>query len=89
MSEKITLELPDKVIERARAEAERSGNPLESVLTEWLEHEAEKQDIEQLLKPDHEYIIYTPLESYEAAGILERALREHQESKRKKSDGDT
>jgi len=80
MTAKITLELPDSVIKRAQATAETSGQPLETILTEWLEQGAAHQS-EYNLEASHEYPIYTPLESYEAARILEQMLREHQASK--------
>jgi hypothetical protein len=80
MTKTITLELPDSVIERAQAAAERSGNPLETVLTGWLEQVAQ-QDLESLLISEGVHTIYTPVGSDAAAEDLWKILQEHQSGK--------
>lgn len=74
MSEKITLDLPDEVVQRAHTEAERSGRPYEQVLVDWLIRES-RRNLESRLAPGVEYPIYTPFDMDEAAQVLKEALR--------------
>ena len=71
MSETVTLGIPEAVAARARAAAERSGQPLEAVLTAWLERGAE-QDVSVWLTPGAEYPIYTPYGNEAAAQVVDR-----------------
>lgn len=48
MSQTVTLNLPEPVARRARAEAERSHRPLEDVLLSWIEQLATESPIEAL-----------------------------------------
>ena len=69
MAEKITLELPEAVVERAHAAAGRTGRTIEQVLAEWIARGAE-HDAEALIVPGAEYPIYTPLGNEAAAQVL-------------------
>ncbi len=75
MTVKITLELPERVIEQARAEAVRRGNPVENILTEWLEAAA-SQELESLSQGTHH--VYTPLDSEATAHDLQKILEDYQ-----------
>ncbi len=80
MTEKVTLEIPDEVIQQAQATSTRTGLALEQVLAEWLVRGAER-DVESLLVPGAEYPIYTPLGNEGAAQVLMGVLKAHQASK--------
>jgi hypothetical protein len=55
MAEVITLELPDTLARRARAEANRTNRPLEAVLLEWLSRiETAEPPVESL--PDEQVL---------------------------------
>jgi len=55
MAEVITLELPDTLAQRAKAEASRTNRPLEAVLLEWLSRvEAAEPPVETL--PDEQVL---------------------------------
>ncbi len=80
MTRTITLKIPDSVIERAQAASERSGNPLETVLTVWLE-QAANHDLESLLVSEGVHTIYTPVGSEATADDLWEILQAHQSGK--------
>ena len=55
MAEVITLELPDTLAQRARAEAQQTNRPLETVLLDWLSRvEAAELPVESL--PDEQVL---------------------------------
>jgi hypothetical protein len=85
MTEKITLDLPDEVVQRAKTTAERTHRPIQDVLTEWVSRGADR-DLESLLLPNTEYQIYTPLGNEEAAQILLEELKEYKAKKGENSD---
>lgn len=74
MSEIITLQVTDQVLEKARATALRTERSVEIVLVEWLE-QAAAQDVENLL--DQVHYLYTPFESDETARDLQKILDEY------------
>ncbi len=80
MAEKITLELPEAVVQRAQAAAARTGRAVEQVLADWVARGAER-DVEALLIPGVEYPIYTPFGGEEAAQVLNEALKAHRSRK--------
>ena len=80
MVEKVTLQLPEKVIERAHVAANRTGRAIEQVLTEWVARGAER-DVESLIVPDAEYPIYTPFGNEAAVQVLLDTFRAHQTKK--------
>ncbi len=80
MVEKVTLELLEAVVQRARATANRTRRAFEQVLAEWLERGAER-DVESLIISGVEYPIYTPVGNEAAAQVLLDALKEHQAKK--------
>jgi hypothetical protein len=46
MSEQVTLEIPDDILQRAKETAEHTGRPLEAVLSEWLAWGAHESETE-------------------------------------------
>ena len=64
MSETMTLEVPDRLVERARAVAVQTHRPLEDVLVEWLARVAADVPIEEL--PDAEVLALRDLQMDEA-----------------------
>ncbi len=54
MGEVVTLELPDTVVQSARAIARQGGRSVEAVLLEWLDHAANDLPIESL--PDDQVL---------------------------------
>ena len=70
----VTLELPEEVTRRAEEKARRTGRPLESVLTEWIERGAAGEDVAPLV-PGTEYPIVTPYGNEAAARVLLDALK--------------
>ncbi len=80
MTEKVTLEIPDEVVQQAQAASTRTGLPLEQVLADWLVRGAER-DVESLLIPGAEYPIYTPLGNEGAAQVLLEVRKTHQARK--------
>jgi pyruvate-formate lyase len=76
MTEVITLELPDTLAQRARAEAQRSNRPLEEVLIEWLNRvEATEPPVESL--PDDQLLALSdaqldPQQNDELSDLLAR-----------------
>ncbi|MHB8625038.1 MAG: hypothetical protein ACYDBJ_07390 [Aggregatilineales bacterium] len=77
MVEKVTLELPEEVVQRAYTAANRTGRALEQVLTGWIVRGAER-DVESLIVPGAEYPIYTPFGNEAAAQVLLETLKAHQ-----------
>lgn len=75
MTETVTLQLSDKVIEKARSEAERAGRPIEDVLTEWLEQDA--NDLSAALMPEGVHVIYTPVDNYGTAEALGKIWQDY------------
>lgn len=76
MAEVITLELPDTLARRARAEAQRTNRPLETVLLEWLSRvEAAEPPVESL--PDDQVLALSnaqldPQQNEELSDLLAR-----------------
>jgi hypothetical protein len=81
MNETITLQLPERVMERARALAENSGRPLEKVLVQWLEQASADWESQMLAEGVH--TIYTPVGSDATAEALGKILEEHQTTKKR------
>ena len=75
MSEKVVLELPEAIVEKAREESERTGNSFEAVLIDWLERSAANTDIYPLVA-GAEYRIETPYGNESAAESLLDLLKE-------------
>ena len=75
MTERVILELPDDTVRRARAAAQRTGRPLEAILTEWLEQASAAAEISPLV-PDATYRIYTPFGCEATARSLLDMLQE-------------
>ena len=69
MSEKVMLELPENIAQRARKASERSGRSFETILIDWLERSAAQDDIHPHI-PDTAYTIETPYGNEAAAKIL-------------------
>ena len=59
MTERVTLELSDATVQRAREVARRTNRPVESILAEWIERASLTTDIFPL-DPNATYHIYTP-----------------------------
>lgn len=55
MSERVTVELPDDLAQRARAVAARTHRPFEEVLIDWLDRAGGEVAIESL--PDEELLV--------------------------------
>jgi hypothetical protein len=83
MTEKVTLNLPDEVLQRAQVAANRTGRPFEDILTEWVARGSEI-DVETLINPNLEYPIYTLLGNEAAAQVLRDALISHRANKENK-----
>lgn len=81
VNETITLHLPERVMEKARALAENSGRPLEKVLVHWLEQASD--DWETLMLDEGVHTIYTPVGSDATAEALGKILEEHQTTKKR------
>jgi hypothetical protein len=64
MSEVITLELPDTLVQSARAIAARSNRRVEDVLVEWLDRSASEVPVETL--PDDQVLLLCDLTMQEA-----------------------
>jgi hypothetical protein len=64
MSETVTLEVADQLVERARAVARQTHRPLEDVLLEWLARVAADVPVEEL--PDAEVLALRDLQMDEA-----------------------
>src|SRR5687768_4475977 len=80
MSITVTLELSEKVIERAREAAERTGQEIEAVLAEWLENLTASED-KLPFERGATYPIYTPYENEAAAQVLYDMLKEGKDTK--------
>ena len=64
MSEIVTLELPDVLVESARSEAARTQRRVEDVLVEWLDRAATDMPVESL--PDVQVLAVRDLQMSEA-----------------------
>jgi hypothetical protein len=80
MTEKVTLELSEEMIQRAHAAADRTGRAFEVVLADWIARGAER-DVESLIIPGVEYPIYTPFGNEGAAQVLQDTLNAHKANK--------
>jgi hypothetical protein len=60
MSEKVTLELPEELVQRARTAAARARRPLEEVLVEWIDRAGAEPAVELL--PDDELVALCDLQ---------------------------
>jgi hypothetical protein len=69
MTEKVVLELPEAIVEKAREESERTGNSFEGVLIDWLERSAANADVYPFVA-GAEYTIETPYGNESAAQTL-------------------
>jgi hypothetical protein len=76
MAESITLQLSDTLLEKAQSAAQQSGQPIEGVLTHWLEVAA-AQASEAALIAQGQQVIYTPLDAHATAAALETIWNEH------------
>ena len=74
MSERITLELSDITVQRAREVAQQVNRPFETVLTEWLERASATADIFPM-DPSVTYRIYTPFGAEATAQSLLEMLQ--------------
>jgi hypothetical protein len=70
MTQIVSLELTDELINRARNEAEQTNQPMERVLVQWLERTS--NEAEQYFTYGVQYEIWSPYDSAEAAAILEK-----------------
>jgi hypothetical protein len=82
MSEQFTVELSEETARRVQETANRSGRPVEAILSEWIERSALAEEFAPLL-PGVEYPIYTPLGNEAAAAVLMELLKETQEADNK------
>ena len=78
MTERITLELSDATVQRAREVAQRTNRPLEAVLAEWIERASATADIFPL-DASAIYHIYTPFGAEATAQSLLEMLRAEDE----------
>lgn len=69
MSEKVILELPEAIAQRARETSKRTGRSFEMILIDWLERSATNADVYPLI-PDAAYTIETPYGNEAAAKTL-------------------
>jgi hypothetical protein len=76
MSETVTLEVPDQLVERARAIAAQTHRPLEEVLLAWLSRVAADVPVEEL--PDAEVLALRDLQLSENDQAELSALLAHQ-----------
>lgn len=74
MTERITLELSDTTVQRAREAAQQTQRPLEVVLAEWLERASATADIFPL-DTKATYPIYTAFGAEATAQSLLKMLR--------------
>ena len=87
MTERITLELTDTTVQRAREVAQRTNRPVEAVLAEWVERASERADIFPL-DPDVSYHIDTPFGAEATAQALLDMLRDQDDATPSTSAGD-
>ena len=78
MTQTITLELTDELIERARKQAAQTDQPMERVLVQWLERASD--EAEQYFVQGAQYEIWSPYDSSEAAETLWKLLEEDKKS---------
>ena len=82
MSEMFSIELSDETVRRVRDTAHRTGRPVEAILSEWIERDAQVNDLYPLV-PGVEYPIYTPFGNEAAAEVLYQLLQETEEADKK------
>ncbi len=70
----VSLELPDTIMKRVMEQADTTGRTAEEVLTEWIKQAVATSE---LLQPDVEYPVYTPLGGEETAQELWEYLQEN------------
>jgi hypothetical protein len=87
MTERVTLELTDVTVQRAREVAQQSNRPVEAILAEWLERAAARADIFPL-DTDVTYHIYTPFVAEATAQSLLEMLRDEDDTQRSTNAGD-
>lgn len=74
MTERVTLDLSDTTVQRAREVARRTNRPLEAILAEWIERASATVDIFPL-ETTATYPIYTPFGAEATAQSLLEMLR--------------
>jgi hypothetical protein len=74
MSERVTLEVSESVLQRAKEAAQRTGRPLEAVLADWLERGAAGEDVSPWL-PRGAYPVFSPYGNEAAAQVLLDVLK--------------
>ena len=82
MTEMFTIELSEETARRAQETANRTGRPIEAILSEWIERSALAEEFAPLI-PGVEYPIYTPLGNEAAAAVLMELLNETKEADKK------
>jgi hypothetical protein len=87
MTERVTLDLSDTTVQRAREVAERVNRPLEQILSEWLERASATEDIYPL-DPTATYHIYTPFGAEATAQSLLEMLRAEDDMNESTNAGD-
>jgi hypothetical protein len=77
VTQPITLDLPERTLQRAHETAQRTGRSLEMVLAEWVERGSAQEDAMTLLLngPHH---LYTPLGGEATAQALLAYLKAQQ-----------
>ena len=76
MTTRVTLELADDLLERAQKQAQQIDKPLESVLTQWLEHASHEAEAASYFTPGAQYEVWSPYDSAEAAETLWKLLQD-------------
>jgi len=74
MTQTITLELTDDLIERAKKQAAETDQPMEQVLVQWLERASD--EAERYFTNGAQYEVWSPYDSAEAAETLWKLLKE-------------
>ncbi len=74
MSQAVTLEVPDSLIQQAQETAKRTGRTFETVLAQWLAR-GSVYDEYAPLTPDTQHHVYTPLGGEDTAQALLDYLR--------------
>lgn len=82
MSQAVTLEVPDGLIQQAQETAKRTGRSLEVVLAQWLER-GSVYDEYAPLTPDTRHHIYTPFGGEDTAQALLEYLRAEERKSQK------
>lgn len=74
MTEMFTIELSDETVRRVKEAADRTGQPVDAILSEWIERSALAAKYFSLMT-GVESPIYTPLGNKAAAALLMEVLR--------------